>query len=274
MQTITPNPVESVSCDVMRVSYFPSTEGRRGPPKGQIDILVPAEHGAFDAFYETSDGRQQRSSVPAPFVCVVPPNRALHIESTRPSDMVVMSVDYEYVSDHRRHQLNLEGTCESLDPFLRRIGDTLRTGFRVRRPPTEQYLKALAKAVAQHMRTTYAQHTEPARGLPSHKVERVRTFVTEGMGQSIHVDHMAAAVGLSPFHFARLFKEATGEAPHAYLTRVRIQEAKRLLADTDLPLAEIAQRVGFRTQAHFTGVFHKHAGTTPRAYRKGTRKAD
>jgi len=72
---------------------------------------------------------------------------------------------------------------------------------------------------------------------------------------------------MSPFHFARMFKLATGLAPHAYITRQRMGRARDLLATTDLPLLEVAARVGYQTQAHFTGVFHRYVGTTPRVYR-------
>ncbi|HUP97001.1 MAG TPA: helix-turn-helix transcriptional regulator [Usitatibacter sp.] len=255
---------------MMRVSYFPHIEGRRGTSPGEIDILVPAEGGAFDARYQARDGRAVTSNIPGPMVCLVPPNRQMELECTRPSDMVVMSMNEAFVSEQQRIRLDFERTSETSDPFFRRLGNALRAGFRVRRPPTPEYLSALAHAVAAHMRQAYS-HPALARGLPTHKVERVRALVAAAMGSSMHVDHMAAAVGLSPFHFARMFKDATGEAPHAYLTRMRIQEAKRLLSDTSLALADIAQRVGFRTQAHFTGVFHKHASTTPRAFRLANR---
>jgi AraC-like DNA-binding protein len=72
---------------------------------------------------------------------------------------------------------------------------------------------------------------------------------------------------MSPFHFSRLFKLATGESPHAYLTRRRVERAKELLADSSLPLVHVASAVGFQTQGHFTEVFRRHTGTTPRRFR-------
>jgi AraC family transcriptional regulator len=77
-------------------------------------------------------------------------------------------------------------------------------------------------------------------------------------------------VHMSPFHFARMFKQATSHPPHTYITLLRIEHAKNLLGNGDLQLVEIAACVGYQTQAHFTGVFHKQVGTTPRAYRLRT----
>jgi AraC-like DNA-binding protein len=72
---------------------------------------------------------------------------------------------------------------------------------------------------------------------------------------------------MSPFHFARMFKKATGKPPHVYITAHRMEHAKHLLSDSELPLVDVAASVGFQTQGHFTGVFRKYCGVTPRVFR-------
>ena len=109
-------------------------------------------------------------------------------------------------------------------------------------------------------------------GLPPHKLQKVLSYIDEKLAEPVGVRELASQVHMSPFHFARRFKQAVGTPPHAYITHVRIERAKRLLSTTNLPLIEVATRVGYRTQAHFTGVFHRYVGTTPRAYRVGSRK--
>ena len=109
-------------------------------------------------------------------------------------------------------------------------------------------------------------------GLPPHKLQKVLSYIEEKLAEPVGVRELASQVHMSPFHFARRFKQAVGTPPHAYITHVRIERAKRLLSTTNLPLIEVATRVGYRTQAHFTGVFHRYVGTTPRAYRVGSRK--
>lgn len=109
-------------------------------------------------------------------------------------------------------------------------------------------------------------------GLAPHKLQKVLSYIDEKLAEPVGVRDLASHVHMSPFHFARRFKQAVGTPPHAYITHVRIERAKRLLAGTNLPLVEVATRVGYRTQAHFTGVFHRYVGTTPRAYRVGSRK--
>ena len=110
----------------------------------------------------------------------------------------------------------------------------------------------------------------PARsgaGLAPHRLQRVIACIEARLAEHVQVRELADEIHMSPFHFARMFKLATGHAPHAYITRRRMERAKELLASTQLPLLEVAARVGYQTQAHFTGVFHRYVGTTPRVYR-------
>ena len=106
-------------------------------------------------------------------------------------------------------------------------------------------------------------------GLPPHKLNKVLDYIDSGLSRSIGVRDLAATVHMSPFHFARMFRQTTGRPPHAYITAKRIDQAKHLLANTNLRIVEVAVSVGYQTQAHFTGVFHKFVGVTPRVYRLG-----
>jgi AraC family transcriptional regulator len=104
-------------------------------------------------------------------------------------------------------------------------------------------------------------------GLPQEKLQSVLLYIDESLGESLKVRELAQRIGMSQFHFARMFRRSVGRPPHGYLTDLRMERAKRLLRETDLPLAQVATRVGYQTQAHFTGVFHREVGLTPKGYR-------
>lgn len=267
------------ACGVMSAKYLESIGDRvLDAERGRIQILVPGEQGAFEAVVGANRGSGGRMQVHAPCVSLVPGERRLHISCVRPADMVVMSLSDDFVRarcvESSRGVPDLRDRYSSADPFLRRVGNTLRSGFRVRRPPTRGYLEALAGAIADHLGQAYEPRVPatPGNGLSPHRLQRVCGLMAERMGEQLHVDDLAESICMSPFHFARMFKKSTGEAPHEYLTRLRMDEAKRLLAETGEPLASIAVRVGYRTQAHFTGVFHERTGATPRAFRLQARR--
>ena len=147
----------------------------------------------------------------------------------------------------------------------------MKSDYRMEENLVETHLQE--SPVAMNPAAASAPYPMGARGgLAVHKLEKVLGYIEEKLAEPVGVRELAAQVHMSPFHFARRFKQAVGTPPHAYITHVRIERAKRLLDETNLPLLEVATRVGYRTQAHFTGVFHRYVGTTPRAFRVGTRK--
>jgi AraC family transcriptional regulator len=111
------------------------------------------------------------------------------------------------------------------------------------------------------------------RGLPAAKLDEVVTFIEDRLGDGLKLHDLAATVRMSQFHFARRFRLSTGQSPHAYLTLRRMERAKRLLRESETPLAQVAREVGYQTQAHFTGVFRRYVGFTPRTFRVRSRGA-
>ena len=94
----------------------------------------------------------------------------------------------------------------------------------------------------------------------------VTTFVVVSI--SFVVSVRVADLGHRQFTVA--FRRAVGVTPHRYVTRIRIEEAKRLLAARRLPLAEIALTLGFANQSDFTQVFHALTGITPKRYQRSS----
>ena len=89
----------------------------------------------------------------------------------------------------------------------------------------------------------------------------------ERLDRGITLADLAQVAGLSRMHFAAQFRAATGYRPREYLLHQRIENAKSLLSNTDMTLAEVALTVGFCTQAHFSTVFKRITSETPARWR-------
>ncbi len=108
-------------------------------------------------------------------------------------------------------------------------------------------------------------------GLVDRRLRRAIEFMHDNYGREIALEEIASAAYLSEYHFARLFKQISGVTPHVYLSNLRLERARKLLAETALPISEIASVVGYQSQSHFTKMFKSVTGVTPRAYREAAK---
>jgi len=104
-------------------------------------------------------------------------------------------------------------------------------------------------------------------GLPQWKLKRAIDYIEAHLARPISLADVASAAGLTRMHFAAQFRAATGVRPHDYLMKRRIEHAQELLIGESIALIDVAQRVGFQSQSHFTTVFRRFAGTTPKCWR-------
>lgn len=111
-------------------------------------------------------------------------------------------------------------------------------------------------------------------GLVDRRLRRAIEFMHDNCGRELSLAEIASAAYVSEFHFARLFKKITGLTPHAYLAGLRIERARKLLAESDLSIVEVGAAVGYASQSHFTKVFREATGMTPRAFRQAATGVD
>ena len=96
-------------------------------------------------------------------------------------------------------------------------------------------------------------------------------WLDEHSHEAIDLETTAAEVGLSAFHFLRLFARVIGVTPHQYTVRSRLRHAARLLADDTRSITDIALDVGFADLSNFVRTFHRAAGVSPRSFRKAAK---
>lgn len=132
-------------------------------------------------------------------------------------------------------------------------------------------VEGLVGAISETLVATFVGREDEARDritLTRAKLERVTDYIESRIAEAICLDDLAGVAGLSVYHFARMFKAATGDTPYQFLRRRRIALANRLLGEGAIPIAEVALRCGFANQAHFTAAFTRETGLSPGRYRR------
>jgi len=133
------------------------------------------------------------------------------------------------------------------------------------------FIQGLAQSLAVHLIRHYAsQESERDRqnALPGAKLRRALAFMEAHLQEPFDLTQVAREVGMSAFHFSRLFKKATGLSPSHQFIRQRVAKAQRLLQETDTSIIEIAMSVGYSSPSHFAQIFRRETGMSPRAYRR------
>jgi len=99
-------------------------------------------------------------------------------------------------------------------------------------------------------------------------LRRVKEFVYAKMEDELRLSELAQSVGLSTAHFAEMFRKSTGETPHQFVLRVRVERAKEMLRSVESRVLDVSIACGFKTQQHFARVFREVCGTSPTEYRR------
>ncbi len=96
----------------------------------------------------------------------------------------------------------------------------------------------------------------------------VLRFMHDNFRNDISMTQLSEIMGVTPQHFCRVFRKTMNVRPNAFLTQIRIDEAKRLLTERDASVSEAAEKSGFRDSVYFSTVFRKHEGMSPSRYKK------
>lgn len=157
------------------------------------------------------------------------------------------------------------------DSLIEHVGMALLAELKAEGVAGRLYAESLATQLAVQLlrRYTAAEHIirEHKGELAPHRLRRALDYINDDLARDLTLTEVARHVGISPYWFARMFKQSTGLAPHRYVIEQRIAQAKRLLSGTKLPIAEIALQIGCHSQSQLNNLFRRHAGTTPKAYR-------
>jgi AraC family transcriptional regulator len=169
---------------------------------------------------------------------------------------------------------DLRGSIEPEDEFLTGLLRAFQKEVLKPEIGSRLLIDSLSQALAIYL---IRRHTDrqPAAGqssiIPKWRIRRAQDFIRENLNNGICLKEIADAAGdVSPYHFSRLFKQATGFSPYQFLIECRVLAAQQLLrSQRGLSLGEIAFRCGFADQSSFTRCFRQRTGLTPKQYREG-----
>ncbi|WP_448044983.1 helix-turn-helix domain-containing protein [Bradyrhizobium liaoningense] len=179
----------------------------------------------------------------------------------------------EFAREHGAAPVStLEWSRDQRDSFLSTLSNVLLSAVEQDPSTNQLFIDQIGLSLLAHFAQAYGGMRPRERaaggGLALWQERRAKEIMRTRLASNLTIADVAAECKLTPSHFARSFRRSTGVAPHEFLSQLRIDEAKRLMLSTKLPLADVALICGFGDQSYFTRVFSRSVGTSPGAWRR------
>ena len=249
-----------------------------------LDALVRPSHHVIAihlagrvSLQRTREGRARTRTMDAGDVTITPAGAPVRWRQNGHSLVLLLRLSPAYVCTVAGEEcaldpdrFEIQSVFGRRDPTIEQLARRLLTGLELEGIDSYLHVDTSTCELTVHLLRSYttAVVAELARArLSPHKLRQITEYIEENLCNRLTLAAMAKVVALSPGHFAHAFREATGVAPHRYVLELRVNRAKALLRQSDLPITEVADRVGCSSHSHFSVLFHRVAGLTPRQFR-------
>jgi AraC family transcriptional regulator len=248
------------------------------PEKENAAHILILRTGSPSLFEWRANARDHSAELPPGTVSLVPVGLREPVRVTRPLPGLASMLEINPSFFSRAvEQIAKGGRIELIrqlkldDPQIRRLMEALRAEIAAGSPTGTLFGESIAVALSAHVAQRYSSLTTKIEqhrgGLSRSRLNRVFEYINTNLSDKLELSMLADLAGLNLYHFARAFKQSTGESPHQYVLRRRIEEAKEFLRNPEASVFEASARTGFVDQSHFSKVFRRMVGIAPSEYR-------
>jgi AraC family transcriptional regulator len=252
---------------------------------GKVDVSLPPlgvptygiNYGQHMRLQRTLHGRTAGATAVAGHLSLLPLDAETRWVFDQPGDVALVFLNSRLFARALEEGAGRDPSSVEIAPkfvirdlVLERIAHRLLKEISEPGPAGRLIAEELAQELAAHLIFAHSnlsprQETRPHTMAPS-RLKRAEEFMLSNLSSDLSLVDIADAAGMSLFHFAKAFKQATGQTPHRYLTVRRLLQARALLHDGTLSIGEIARSIGL-SHSHFTVVFRRQMGMTPSEFR-------
>jgi AraC family transcriptional regulator len=206
---------------------------------------------------------------------IIPPRRPHVGDWENSSEVVVLLIPpiaFERAADEilAKPKFEIREQNLSYEPLVHSLCSSIRDQFCSHFGVSRLFVECAGGLLAEHILINYADTTRALLiqdSFTEAEVRRITAFVDEQLENGITVAKMARTMRMGLHRFAQNLRRSTGRSPYQFVQMRRVQLAKMLFQQNTVDLAEISARLGFASQSHFTEVFRRATGLTPKAYR-------
>jgi AraC family transcriptional regulator len=227
-------------------------------------------------------GRRERFWLGRGRMILTPAGSKVLLDLKGPSNIVLIRLGARLIAETAAAVYGLDPHGSALRPSLCVADEKLRASCELllaeaendtpgSGPMIESLGRAMALQLLRRHSTIAAPEPQKSPPLAGARLRRVLNFMYEHLDEALPIARLAKVGGLSPSHFIRAFRRATGQSPHRHLINLRAEKARELLEQTDLPVIDVSLQCGFEQPTHFATMFRSRMGMSPRDWRSAHR---
>lgn len=243
-----------------------------------LQILIPLEGAYFEISWVDEDKTIESKPLGASDICIIPPFLEHEVRWSNIANFINLYICPQYIDqcvtggyDSKSQIINMMFGIK--DPMLYHLAQTIRDYFLASCEAVNvKFLEGALTVVSQHVIMHYVQDPIEKKilfnsyeQLPNDKIKQAILYIQNNLETNLTIEEIANHIYMSPYHFMRTFKENTGIPPLKFHMMQRIEKAKEKLLRQQ-KIIDIALDLGFSSQAHFSNVFTKFVGMTPRKF--------
>jgi AraC family transcriptional regulator len=262
--------------DGIHLEYYrhPPYEIPENSPKQHL-ILINTKIPPSTHYEQALDGRASSDELRQGEVVVIPANVSHWARWDAEHDYITLSLDPGVFNRYAAQLVEADAIelvphLAKPDPLIYGLGLALKTELESNQLGGQLYTDSLTTTLFTHLLRHYCarKNTIPmyAGGLPKPQLRQVIEYIHDHLDRGLTLAELAAVVQMSPNYFASLFKQSMGLTPHQYVIQCRVEQAKHLLREGELAIAEIAHSLGFAHQSHLNHHFKRLVGVTPKRF--------
>ncbi len=251
---------------------------------GELKEFVPSYHeinitlaGSLNVYKQSAIGNKVHRCANNGNLCITPVGQTIRANWEDKIENLALFFEPKFVEqialeNNFSSGFEITESYEESDPLIQHMGLALLNEITSGSETDQLYADTLSQSLVIHLLKNYSvsdTNTKEAKGgLPGFKLKRVKEFINSNLENNPSLAEIAEIAGLSRYHFSRSFRKSTGMTPQQYVMQQRVERAKLLLRDKDLPIVEVSLQTGFKNQSHFTNIFRKFTKITPRNWRE------
>ncbi len=267
------------------VPSFPSVSAKLGirlrtDPPGVLEIpgrptTTIAIHVGRSVLVDCSRGGMKHRGLSVHgYSDIIPADTPSRWEMKEPDTILLLSVAQSLLktvaeeSGHDPRHIEILNRFQTRDTKIEHIGWALEAEMETGYPNGRLYVESLAQGLAIHLLNRHSSQshevTSPKGGIPGHRLKQVLSYIEDNLSQDLSLQNIAEVSGLSASYFKTAFRTSVGHPVHQYVIQRRVERARSLLAEGELPISQVALETGFAHQSHLAHHMRRVLGVTPK----------